>query len=75
MAEPPAAHRNSESGRVLEALPLTKRLVETRKRTLSEEHPDTLHLIYNLKYFQEKVQEEYGDLQKETNQSSHSTRE
>ncbi len=38
----------SEVGRVQEALQLTERVVEVRKRTLGEEHPDTLGSIHNL---------------------------
>ncbi|KAL6714664.1 hypothetical protein ACLMJK_008089 [Lecanora helva] len=38
----------SEAGRVQKALQMTKQVVETRKRTLGEEHPDTLSSIHNL---------------------------
>ena len=38
----------SEAGRVQEALQLEEQVVEIRKRTLGEEHPDTLGSIHNL---------------------------
>ncbi|KAL2052027.1 hypothetical protein ABVK25_007719 [Lepraria finkii] len=38
----------SEAGRVQEALQLTERVVEARKRTLGEEHPDTLGSMHSL---------------------------
>jgi len=38
----------SEVGRRQEALQLTERVVEARKRTLGEEHPDTLSSMHNL---------------------------
>ena len=38
----------SEAGRVQEALQLTERVVEVRKRTLGEEHPDTLGSLHSL---------------------------
>ncbi len=37
-----------EAGRLQEELQLTERVVEVRKRTLGEEHPDTLRSIYSL---------------------------
>jgi len=38
----------SEVGRRQEALQLTEQVVEARKRTLGEEHPDTLRSMHNL---------------------------
>lgn len=40
------ANRYSEVGRRQEALQLTERVVELYKRTLGEEHPDTLASIH-----------------------------
>ncbi|KAI4221929.1 MAG: hypothetical protein L6R40_008609 [Gallowayella cf. fulva] len=40
----------SEVGRRQEALQLTERVVEAKKRTLGEEHPDTLTSIHTLVY-------------------------
>ena len=37
-----------DAGRIQEALQLTERVVEVRKKTLGEEHPDTLHSIHTL---------------------------
>jgi tetratricopeptide (TPR) repeat protein len=38
----------SEAGRLQKALQLTERVVEANKRTLGEEHPDTLGSMHNL---------------------------
>jgi hypothetical protein len=42
------ANRYSEAGRRQEALQLLERVVAAQKRTLGEEHPDTLYSINNL---------------------------
>ena len=42
--------RYSEVGRLEKALQLTERVVEARKRTVGDEHPDTLTSMANLAF-------------------------